>query len=368
MSQNQAHTYVVILCGGGGTRLWPLSRNKTPKQFIDLIGQETLFTKTLNRALKLAPAERIYIMTNKEYAADVEKYRGDVPRQNVITEPIKKNTALAMGVIAGIIHAIDNQAVIINLASDQLITDEDSFVQAMLGAADVAAEGKYFVTVGITPTFPHTGLGYIQAGRELTTVRNLPVLEVDGFREKPDLKTAEGFLASGKYYWNANLYTWSTATILEEFRQYAPHHMPHIEAVMQSVGTSHFDQTLANEYAQAKEEQIDTAISEKTTRLAVIPGNFGWTDIGSWNVVHDEVAKDDAGNALISREAGADWFRIDTKNSLVSTGKKQIVTIGLEDIIVVDTPDAILISRKDRAQDVKQVVESFKKEDKHDLL
>lgn len=367
MSTNK-HTYVVILCGGGGTRLWPLSRSKTPKQFIELVGEETLFEKTLFRALKLVDPDHIFIMTNKQYLNDVERYRGLVPLNHIISEPEKKNTALAMGVIAGVIHTYDQEAVIINLASDQLINDEEQFVNSMLAAADVAKEGKYFVTVGITPTFAHTGLGYIQAGEKFETQRDLPVHKVDGFREKPDQKTAQEFLALGNYYWNANLYTWTSAMILEEFEQLAPHHTPHIRAIMESVGKPNFVQVLTTEYSKAKEEQIDTAISEKTHRLAVIPGNFGWTDIGSWNVVHDEVQKDKEGNALISREEGADWFRIDTTNSLVSTGKKQIVTIGLDGVIVVDTPDALLVSRKERAQDVKKVVEKLKADQKNELL
>lgn len=362
------HTYVVILCGGGGTRLWPLSRNNSPKQFIDLIGSETLFEKTLARALRLVNSNQIYIMTNRQYLEDVKKYRMDVPLENIISEPEKKNTALAMGVISGIIHARDPLAVVINLASDQLINDDETFVKSMLAAAQIAAEGTYFVTVGITPAFPHTGLGYIQSGHKLETVDGLPVLKVDGFREKPNLSQATQFVESGKYYWNANLYTWSTKLILEEFEKYAPHQMPHIKAIMSAVGKPNFEEVMKQEYQKAKEEQIDTAISEKTDKLAVIPGNFGWTDIGSWNVVHDEAQKDMEGNALISREAGADWFRIDTTNSLVSTGKKQIVTIGLDGVVIIDTPDAILIARKERAQDVKKVVEELKQKQKLELL
>ncbi len=368
MSENNAHLYVVILCGGGGTRLWPLSRNSTPKQFIDLVGSETLFTKTLNRAKKLVDSKHIYIMTNKNYIKDVEKSAGDVPVENIITEPEKKNTALAMGVIAGIIHSRDNNAVIINLASDQLITNDEVFVDSMLAAAVVASQGKYFVTVGITPTFPHTGLGYIHADGQIGLESGFPILRVEGFREKPDEATAKQFLSTGKYFWNANLYTWTTKMILSEFKNLAPDLYKPIAKIMEACGTDKFQETLVEEYSKAKEEQIDTAISEKTDKLAVIAGNFGWTDIGSWNVVHDEVEKDEKGNALISRQEGADWFRIDTNNSLVSSGKKQIVTIGLDNVIIVDTDDAILVVHKDRAQDVKQVVEHLKTNGKHHLL
>lgn len=368
MSDNLAHLYVVILCGGGGTRLWPLSRNSTPKQFIDLVGSESLFTKTLKRAQKLVPNDHIFVMTNKNYLKDVKGSAKDIPLSNIITEPEKKNTALAMGVIAGIIHERDKQAVIINFASDHLITDEKVFTESMLAAAKVAEKGKYIVTVGITPTFAHTGLGYIHAKGKIGEESGHLVMGVEGFREKPDFATAEKFLSTGEYYWNANLYTWSTQLILAEFARLAPELYLHISAIMRASKSRDFENILAHEYLLAKEEQIDTAISEKSDKLAVIAGDFGWTDIGSWNVVHDEVAKDEEGNALISRESGADWFRIDTKNSLVSTGKKQIVTIGLENIIIVDTKDAILVAHKDHVQDVKKVVEHLKTTGKNHLL
>lgn len=368
MSTTNDHLYVVILCGGGGTRLWPLSRNSTPKQFIDLVGNETLFTKTLKRAKKLVDHDHIFIMTNKNYFQDVKNSAHEIPSHNIITEPEKKNTALAMGVIAGIIHERDNKAVIINLASDQLITDDEVFVNSMLAASVVAQAGHYFVTVGITPTFPHTGLGYIHADGQIGVESGFPILRVEGFREKPDEETAQKFLAAGHYYWNANLYTWSTKLILAEFARLAPELFHHIEVIMRASQSPDFEKVLASEYARAKDQQIDTAISEKTDKLAVIAGNFGWTDIGSWNVVHDEVAKDTDGNALISRQAGADWFRLDTHNSLVSTGKKQIVTIGLDNVVIIDTDDAILIAHKDRAQDVKKVVEHLKNTGKDHLL
>lgn len=368
MSENLAHLYVVILCGGGGTRLWPLSRNSSPKQFIDLVGNENLFTKTLKRAKKLVSPDHIFIMTNKNYFNEIKKSASSLPQENIITEPEKKNTALAMGVIAGIIHKRDAEAVIINLASDHLISHDDIFVESMLAAAKVAEGNKYLVAVGITPTFAHTGLGYIHADGQIGKESGFPFLRVEGFREKPDEETAKKFLATGEYYWNANLYTWSTKLILAEFAALAPELYQHISAIMNSSNTNDFDSILAKEYSLAKEEQIDTAISEKTDKLAVIAGNFGWTDIGSWNVVHDEVEKDGEGNALISREEGADWFRLDTKNSLVSTGKKQIVTIGLDSVVIIDTPDAILVAHKDRVQDVKKVVEHLKNTGKDGLL
>lgn len=368
MPQNLDHLYVVILCGGGGTRLWPLSRSSAPKQFIDLLGKETLFAKTVSRAKDLAPPSHIYIMTNVDYLNDVKKGLGDIPLQNVITEPERKNTALAMGVITGIIHELDKEAVIINLASDHLITDLPAFRNSMLSAADLASKGQFFVTVGITPTFAHTGYGYIHAGELVQEQTGLKVYKSLGFKEKPDEKTAQSYLATGQYFWNANLYTWSSRLIMTEFSRLSPTIYAHIQKIASSYNTPNFFQVLKDEYALAPEEQIDTAISEHTDKLLVIPGIFGWTDVGSWNVVHDEVSQDENGNAVISRENGADWIGIDTKNSLISTGKKLVVTLGVSDLMIVDTGDALLITHKERAQDVKKVVEQLKNTGQNNLL
>lgn len=368
MALNKDHLYIVILCGGGGTRLWPLSRKTSPKQFIDLLGVETLFQKTLKRAQAIVNNDHIYVMTNKQYEEEVRSSAHAVPKSNIIAEPEKKNTALAMGVIAGIIHVQDPQAVIINLASDHLINNLDEFNQTVMAAAEVASKGENIVSVGIQPTFAHTGYGYIHSGELIENHSGHPVYKVVGFAEKPNEATAKEYLSTKEYYWNANLYTWSTKLILSEFESLSPELHKTIKTIMSAVGTDRYQEVFEREYGVAKEEQIDTAISEKTTNLVVIPGDFGWTDIGSWNVVHDEVVKDENGNALISREEGSDWFRLNTKNSLVSTGKKQIVTIGLENVIIVDTPDAILVVHKDHAQDVKKVVEYFKESGKENLL
>lgn len=368
MPVNKDHLYVVILCGGGGTRLWPLSRNASPKQFIDLVGSETLFIKTLKRAQKLVADDHIFIMTNKNYLKEVTKDARSLPKENIISEPEKKNTALAMGVVAGIIHARDEKAVIINLASDHLIANDQVFVESMLAAAQVASQNKFIVTVGITPTFAHTGLGYIHAEGKIGNTDGHDVFSVEGFREKPDFETAQKFLSTGEYYWNANLYTWSAKVILAEFQALAPELYLIIKQISEAVGQDDFAKVLQSQYHLAQEAQIDTAISEKSDKLAVIPGEFGWTDIGSWNVVYDEVKKDEHDNAFISREEGAEWFSLDTKNSLVSSGKKQIVTIGLENIIIIDTKDAILVAHKDKAQDVKKVVEHLKNTGKIELL
>ncbi len=367
-SKIKDHIYVVILCGGGGTRLWPLSRQRTPKQFIPLLDQETLYQKTFKRIDGLLSPDHIFVITNHQYLDKVKKFSPNIPQANIIAEPEKKNTALAMGVASAYIHKRDPQAVVINLASDQLITNNQMFRETIFTSAQVAYGQKYFVTVGITPTFPHTGLGYIEAGDLVREMSSLPVLKVKGFTEKPALPKAKQYVASGRYYWNANLYTWSTKLILDEFAHHAPHIYKHIEKIMAAINTPQETEVLAREYATAPEEQIDTAISEKTNKLLVIPGNFGWTDIGSWNVVHDEAEKDEHNNSFIRRHPKGEWLALDTENSLVSLGKRTIATIGVTNLMIVDTPDALLIVRKDRAQDVKKIVKLLQAKKRQDLL
>lgn len=368
VSPDLSHIYVVILCGGGGTRLWPLSRNQTPKQFIELVGSESLFEKTLARAQALVDLDHIYVMTNQDYLEDIKRLAPSLPDSQIIAEPAKKNTALAMGVVAGIIHHRDPQAVIINLASDHLIGNLTPFRSTVLAAAKIASQNQYFVSVGIAPVFPHPGLGYIHRGQKLEEVDGHLVYQVGGFREKPELSVATEYLKSGEYYWNANLYTWSTELILAEFARHSPVLSAHIQTIMAHCDQPDFATVFATEYAAAPEEQIDTAISEKTDHLVVIPGNFGWSDIGSWNVVHDEVEKDVEGNALVSREVGADWIRVDTHDSLVSCGRKLVATIGVADLMIIDTPDALLITKKNRAQEVKKIIEELKQKGYNELL
>jgi mannose-1-phosphate guanylyltransferase len=356
----KSHLYVVILCGGGGTRLWPLSRNRSPKQFIELLGDETLFQKTLARAQKLVSLDHIYIMTNEEYVSQVLQFAPNFPSEQIIAEPLKRNTAMAMGLISAIIHQKDPDAVVINLASDHLIHNEAVFISTVLASARVAQDKQRLVAVGVEPSFAHPGLGYIERGDQLQGSVVEEIYTVKGFREKPNVELAGEYVASGRYYWNANLYTWSTELILSEFKEHSPEIYAHIQKIISAYGTASYLKILREEYSEAKEEQIDTAISEKTDKLVVIPGDFGWSDVGSWNVVHDEVEKDAQGNAHIRREFGAEWLSVDTQNSLVSTGRKLVATIGVSDLMIVETEDALLITHKNRAQDVKEIIAKLK--------
>lgn len=363
------NAYTVILAGGGGTRLWPKSRKKHPKHLLKLFRKETLLKTTYDRIAPIIPDERILVITASDHAGLISKELPNLPKENIIIEPQAKNTALAMGVAAVFIHSRNPDAVIINLAADHIYKDIERFQKTALAALDVAASYPYIVSIGIKPTYAHTGLGYIRVGDQLGQVKvidkDLFAFKCKGFKEKPDLATAQSFLATGNYLWNANLYTWSTKTVLGAFRKYAPEIYEGLEKILGSIGTENEEKVLEQVYEKIENIQIDTAISEKTDNLVVIPGDFGWSDIGDWKVIYDTLDKDEYGNVVVDSEE--ELVGVGNKNCLIETNGRLVVAVGLENLAVVDTQDAILICPLDRTQDVKKAVEKLKelKKDKY---
>lgn len=364
------NAYAVLLAGGGGTRLWPKSRKSHPKHLLQLLGPKTLLRQTFENFTGLFPKEKIIVITLKNHADLVKKELPELPADNFIIEPEGKNTALAMGVAAAFIHARDEDAVIINEAVDHVYQDLQKFYQTIIAALEVAARSKAVVAIGIKPTFPHTGLGYIRIGEQLKRVevngQDLFVFNVLGFKEKPDSATAQSFLATGQYLWNANLYSWSTKVILEAFQTYMPKMYAGLEKVIASCGHESWEKTLNEVYAESENIQIDYAISEKANNLVAIPGDFGWSDIGDWNVVYEILSKDNLGNALVDQEEH--FLGLDNRDCLIETSGRLVVGIGLSNLVIIDTKDAILICPKDRTQDVKKMVEKLKEKKREEYL
>lgn len=371
LPQSPKNAYAVIVAGGGGTRLWPKSRKKTPKQLLTITGKDTLLKLTYDRVSEIFPKERILVITLRDYADEVRRELPKLPKENFIYEPEGKNTAMAMGSATAFVHARDKEAVLINLSADHVIENGDKFAKVVLAALETATKGDYIVTIGMKPTFAHTGLGYIKIGKQLGRVRvvgkDIYAFEGKGFKEKPDLVTAQSFFASGQYLWNAGIYCWSTQNGLEAFNKYAPQLGKLLRKILESVGTKNEESTLKNIYSKAENAQIDIAVSEKASNIAVVPGDFGWSDVGDWKVVYDTLDKDKSGNVIVNEEK-SDYVDIGSKNILVETNGRLIVTIGLEDIVVIDTHDAILICNKNKTQDVKKAVEKLKEEKKNKYL
>lgn len=365
---NLDHAYAVILAGGGGTRLWPKSRNKSPKQFLKLSGKDTMMQVAANRLTKVVPWDHVIVVTNEKYIEEVKQQLPQVPAENIIAEPKKKDTALAMLVGALFAYSKDPNAVVLNGASDHVVVNEKEFVRVMNAALKVASEGKYLVTVGIMPTHPSTGFGYIKIGDDLEKIdRNFSVFKVKSFTEKPNEATARAFISTGKYFWNANMYVWSAKALDEAFKK----HMPDIYDLTRPLlnkKRADFNDALPAIYEKAPTISIDYAISEKADNLVLIPGDFGWNDVGDWKVVYELGTKDLSNNVILSEGPEAKALTIKAQNNLVQTNGRLVALVEVNDMIVVDTDDILLIVPKSRSQDVKKIVERLKEENQEEYL
>lgn len=360
--------YAVILAGGGGTRLWPKSRKKTPKQFLKLVGKETMIQLTANRIAKLIPWERIIVVTNQMHADEVKQQLPEVPQSNILLEPKKKDTALAMLVGAAYAKSLDPNAVIINCASDHIVTDTNEFLKVMKAAANIASDGEYLIAIGITPTRPATGFGYIKIGEDLKKInQGLNLFKVESFTEKPNEPTARAFISTGKYFWNANMYVWSATAIMDAFSKHAPDTYA-LTKDLPSKNAQDFQKSLEDIYDKAESISIDYAISEKADNLALIPGDFGWNDLGDWKVVYDLETKDLAGNVIVSDAESAHTLAVNSQNNLIHVNDRLVALVGVDDMIIIDTDEILMIAPKNRSQEVKKLVDRLKEENKPDYL
>lgn len=364
------HTYAVILAGGGGTRLWPKSRQKTPKQFLKLKGELTMLQVTAERFAEFIDWDKIVVITLEEYIETVKEQLPKINPENIIAEPEKKDTAMAMLTATLFVRAKDKDAVIVNDAADHMVVDQAEFIELMIAATNIAAEQKYLVTVGITPNYSSTAFGYIQVGEELKRVdRNIPVFKVKSFTEKPNRARARAFLTTGRYFWNANNYVWSATVLKQAFKQ----HMPEMYELTKKLDTyppAKFKKKLPAIYQQAEKISIDYAISEKADNLVLIPGDFGWEDIGEWKVVYDLGTKDLAGNVIMGngKQKHIHILAVESKNNLIYAHDRLIAMIGIEDMIVVDTSEILMIAPMSHSQEVKRLVNRLKEEDRDEYL
>lgn len=367
MNENK-HLYAVILAGGGGTRLWPKSRNATPKQFLKLTSDKTMMQLAANRAAKVVPWENIIVVTNKLYEKEVAEQLPKVPESQIIAEPERKETAMAMLVGAMYAKNLDPDAVIINMASDHIVTDDEQFVRVMEAATSVAREGESLITVGITPTFANTGFGYVQIGKTIKEFDSgLPLYLVKSFREKPDRETAEEYVKSGNFYWNANMYVWSATALDEAFEKHMPDMFKKSRVLENKTGND-FHNQLENLYQKVEKISIDYAISERADNLVLIPGDFGWDDVGDWKVVSQLNNSNGDGNVVMGDGKTVPTLAIESSNNLIHAEKKLVAMVGVNDMIVIDTDEILMIVPKERSQEVKKLVERLKEEDRSEYL
>jgi mannose-1-phosphate guanylyltransferase len=344
------HLYVLIIAGGGGTRLWPLSRKDRPKQALPLTEERTLFQVTVERLDGLLPAERIFVVTGKDMASMLHEGAPQIPLENFLLEPIGRDSGPAAGL--GLFHIAkhDPNAVIAILSADHHIADEAKFRDSLLCAATYAEQG-YIVTLGIDPTYPSTGFGYLKRGELLGTDGEFRIYRCESFTEKPDEVTATSFLTSGKYSWNAGMFVLTADRGVAEFRAQQPVMYDLLKQVTDA------PETLAEVFPTIKKLSIDYAIMEGAKQMALIPVSIGWSDVGTWSTLFEVLARDENGNVTRSKSDG--HIQIDTARTLI-VSDRMVVTIGIEDLVIVDSQDALLICRRDRAQDVKDVVQRLK--------
>lgn len=359
--------YAVIMAGGTGTRLWPMSRTAKPKQLHKLVSEKTLIQETFDRIKKAVPVENIFISTNNKYEEEIRAQLPDVKPENFIIEPAKRNTGPALLYVAQYIHRRDPKAIIATLASDHVVTNLDGFTNSLKMAFTAAEQNKdHLILVGIKPTRPDTGLGYIKMGSVRNEINGEQVFEVEKFLEKPDLKTAEQYMQSWEYLWNAAYYFFDAEQLIKWFEKFVPETakaMKEIDKLETAGGNGATQSKIKEIFNKIEDEQFEFAVIEKLDpkQILVIPADLGWSDIGNWGTLHD-VLSESHGSSMISRGYHLD---VGSEGCLIYGSDKMIATIGLQDIVVIDTEDAILIANKNKAQDVKKMLDRLKEEGKH---
>lgn len=367
MSEKKDNRYIVILAGGGGTRLWPRSRKSTPKQFLKLVSDLSMLQETAKRVETLVDPEHLYVVVAGDYAKKVKEQLPEIPEENILAEPSPKGSAAAAGLAAIHILKKNPDAVISTLASDHLIKKEGEFRHILGVTQDGAQMGDYLITIGIVPTYAHTGLGYIHIGPEKVVARKQPIFEVESFTEKPNLATAQAFVATGEYFWNANISSYRAQTLMNAFRNFMPDHYAGLMKVQNSIGTPGAQEVLEREWAKMENVPIDYGILEKAKNVLMVPGDFGWSDIGDWNVLYEVSATHPEANVLTGLGEG-EHIGVDTVGCLIHSDNRLVATVGVSDLVIVDTPDALLIMPRERAQDVKKIVEKLSQDQKTHLL
>lgn len=344
--------WAVIMAGGRGTRFWPVSREKSPKQLQKIVSDKTMLRETIDRLSPFVKKKNIVIVTNEAQVRQVKRELPEVPAQNVIAEPRGRNTAAAIGLATVLIAKKDPTAVMICLPADHVIRDKKEFHRVLESAAKLALEGDNHITIGIKPSRPATGYGYIKLGRSAGKYGGRTVYRVGKFVEKPGLKKAERFLKSGKYLWNSGMFVWQAAVIFKSIKKYMPELFKGLYEIDKAESTAKRKAVTRKVYSRIKSVSVDYGIMEKVKGAFVFKGDFGWSDLGSWKALDEVWPGDMFGNA-----ARQDIVSIESSGNVVDAGGKLAALVGVEGLAVIATEDAILVAAKDKAEDVKKVVD-----------
>jgi mannose-1-phosphate guanylyltransferase len=352
--------FAVIMAGGVGSRFWPRSKEKKPKQLIRILGENTMIQDTVNRLNGLVENKNIYVITNKIQKLRVKEQLPQIPEENIIDEPFGKNTAACIGLASILIKQKNPEAITITLPSDHLIKDDEEFRKCLSTAANYAYKTNGLVTIGVTPTRPETGYGYIQFDDEKIEDNIYKVLT---FAEKPSLSIAKQFIESGDFLWNAGIFIWRVDTILSEIEQYLPDLYEGLRKIEETIGTAEFEKQLVTEYGQLKSVSIDYGVMEKTSNVFLTKADFYWNDLGNWEAVYEISEKNDDGNSITG-----DVYVQDTFSSYIFSPRKFTAAIGVENLIIINTNEALLICNRNNAQDVRSIVDYLKMNKRTELI
>ena len=353
-------TYGVIMAGGGGTRFWPLSRKAKPKQFLNLSGKDTMVMDTIKRLCRVADKEDIFVVTGEGFVTSTADETKELLRaDHILGEPAARNTAACIGYTAMEIMKKYGDGVMCVAASDHFIRDEEEYERVIKTAASLAEEKDALVTIGIKPTFPSTGYGYIRSNRDVEAA----YYEVEEFVEKPDLETAKGYLESGQYAWNSGMFVWKASVILGYFERLLPDIYECLVKIGDAMGTAREKQVIQEVYPVIPKISVDYGIMERAKGVLMVEGDFGWNDVGSFDALEEIYEKDENGNIVL-----ANGCLLDTNGCILyGDGEKLIATLGVQDLVIAQTKDIILVCDKKRAQDIKLIPETLAKSGKEDF-
>ncbi|MDE0840289.1 MAG: sugar phosphate nucleotidyltransferase [Kiritimatiellae bacterium] len=355
--------YAVIMAGGKGERFWPLSTTRSPKQVLKLFGSKSLLQLAIERLNGLVPPENIFVVTSAELVEATAQGAPELPKANIIGEPFGRDTAAAVGLGAALVKARNPEAAFCVVTADHLIGDLDVFQTTLRESMQLAVEQDVLITMGISPNFPSTGFGYIESGESVSHDGEIAFFNAERFVEKPDLATAETYVDSGNFYWNSGMFVWSVKAILSSLEA---HHEPvaaMANAMLEHVGKDTFDAALAEEYGKIDKISIDFAIMEKANNIIMAKGTFRWDDVGSWPALQEHFPADVKGNVVLG-----ECESLDSTRNIVVSEERLTALIGVNDLVVVQAANATLVCAKDRAQDVKAIVQSLQKRGGYDGL
>ena len=368
MPQNHHDLKIALFCGGTGTRMWPASRRDKPKQFQPLVGKESMFQQAVRRIKKGFPLKDVYVVTGRQYVGLVVQQAPDLSLENIIIEPEMRDTLAAVGYAAVVLDKkFDNPTVASLWAADHLVKNNENFIKALKAAYDYAEESGKIVSVDVRPTYPNMHVGYIQIGKMIKKMDGLAFFEYVKHIEKPDLATAKKLIASWEYLWHAGYKVWKAKKMLALYKKHTPNVYKGLMTIQNAWGTDKQEEIVRKTYPNFEKISVDFAILEKAdpNELVVLPADLGWSDIGAWNILKDELTETQKDN-LIS----GDVIDIDSQDCLIynTSPNKVVATIGLKDLVVVDTQDGLLVCQKDRVSDVKKVIEQLIEKKKEKFL